>query len=62
MHDMFGTIGKLLGGSWLGREITSGMFYYAHPSLHQEICDIRFPNPVGLSAGFDKDIQLPNII
>lgn len=25
------------------------------PSLHRTVCGIRFPNPVGLAAGYDKD-------
>jgi len=26
----------------------------AHPLLRTEVCGLRFPNPVGLAAGFDK--------
>jgi len=29
-----------------------------HPSLERELFGIRFPNPVGLAAGFDKDAKL----
>lgn len=28
---------------------------FHHPSLEKEVSGIRFPNPVGLAAGFDKD-------
>ncbi len=62
MHDTFGKVGAWLGRSWFGRRLTRKSFYYAHPILQQTVCGIEFPNPVGLSAWFDKDIQLPNII
>ena len=33
-------------------------FTLNHPSLERELFGIRFPNPVGLAAGFDKDAKL----
>lgn len=37
------------------------MFYSInHPSLEREFFGIKFPNPVGLAAGFDKDAKLFN--
>ena len=30
-------------------------FYKKHPSLEKELFGLRFPNPVGLAAGFDKN-------
>lgn len=62
MHNSFGMIGKWLGKLNFGRRLTRNSFYYEHNSLHQDIFWIHFPNPVWLSAGFDKDILLPNII
>lgn len=32
----------------------------AHPNLEREVFGIRFPNPVGLAAGFDKDAKMFN--
>ena len=29
-----------------------------HPKLEREVFGIRFPNPIGLAAGFDKDAKL----
>ena len=29
-----------------------------HPSLEKEVFGIKFPNPVGLAAGFDKNAEL----
>lgn len=31
------------------------------PALEQTLWGIRFPNPVGLAAGFDKNAQLPHV-
>ncbi|MBD3762090.1 quinone-dependent dihydroorotate dehydrogenase [Rhizorhabdus sp.] len=32
------------------------------PRLASEVAGLRFPNPVGLAAGFDKDAQVPDAI
>ncbi|WP_340317532.1 quinone-dependent dihydroorotate dehydrogenase [Rhizorhabdus argentea] len=32
----------------------------ADPRLASEVAGLRFPNPVGLAAGFDKDAQVPD--
>jgi Dihydroorotate dehydrogenase len=29
-----------------------------HPSLEKEVFGIKFPNPVGLAAGFDKNAEV----
>ena len=34
------------------------LFGFDHPSLHQRLWERKFPNPVGLAAGFDKDGEL----
>lgn len=37
------------------------LFYdFEHQSLETELCGIKFRNPVGLAAGFDKDAKLIN--
>lgn len=36
------------------------MFVFRSPQLEREVFGIRFPNPVGLAAGFDKDAKLVN--
>jgi len=33
------------------------LFDYRHPKLETEVFGIKFPNPVGLAAGFDKEAQ-----
>lgn len=39
------------------RNIFKKMFTLKHPSLEKELWGIKFPNPVGLAAGFDKDAR-----
>jgi dihydroorotate dehydrogenase len=33
---------------------------HSDPRLASEVAGLRFPNPVGLAAGFDKDAQVPD--
>lgn len=41
-----------------GRAILRAMFAYRDKSLEREVFGIKFPNPVGLAAGFDKNGNL----
>ncbi len=34
------------------------LYRYEHPSLQKEVFGLKFPNPVGLAAGYDKDANL----
>ncbi|MEK7481329.1 MAG: quinone-dependent dihydroorotate dehydrogenase, partial [Patescibacteria group bacterium] len=62
VHDAVVRFGKTLGRASLARRITALLFQYAHPMLEQEILGIHFPNPVGLTAGFDKNAELTRIV
>ena len=47
---------------WFGsqpelREVITRAFCYEDPRLEQELFGLRFKNPVGLAAGFDKDAR-----
>ncbi|MFW5703321.1 MAG: vitamin K epoxide reductase family protein [Patescibacteria group bacterium] len=55
-------IGELLGSYRVTRWLTRIMFFYHHRSLEQEIAGIRFPRPVGLSAGYDYEARLTQIL
>tara|TARA_R110001592_G_scaffold95393_2_gene274887 strand:+ start:4100 stop:5104 length:1005 start_codon:yes stop_codon:yes gene_type:complete len=44
---------KIPGGSAL----LKAMFDYKHPKLERELFGLKFKNPVGLAAGFDKDAR-----
>jgi len=39
---------------WL-KKLISNQFSYQHPSLEKEVFGLKFSNPVGLGAGFDKN-------
>src|SRR6187431_3160578 len=38
--------------------LVKSIFGYQHPKLEKEIFGLKFKNPVGLAAGFDKDAKL----
>jgi dihydroorotate dehydrogenase len=55
VHNAFITTGSILGSNPLTRGIASMALDYENPILEQRLMGINFRNPVGLSAGFDKD-------
>ena len=44
------------------RLLTRMAFDYKNPMLEQSILNMKFINPIGLGAGFDKNAQLTNIM
>ncbi len=62
MHDGMTSVGVLLGSNQLTRMLTWALFSYSDRKLEQRILGLKFPNPVGLAAGFDKDARLTQII
>ncbi|MBL29854.1 MAG: dihydroorotate dehydrogenase (quinone) [Flavobacteriaceae bacterium] len=58
VHHLVFNLIKLLnyipGVGW----ITSLLYNIKHPKLERDIFGIKFKNPVGLAAGFDKDAKL----
>lgn len=62
VHDHILKLGILLRNNVLTRSFTRFLFAYNHPMLRQTICNISFENPIGLSAGFDKNAQLLDIL
>lgn len=62
VHDRIILIGRFLGSNPITRGLTSLLFNYSNPRLEQEILGIKFKNPVGLAAGFDKDAHLTDIL
>ena len=42
----------------LAKTISNSMFQVKSPKLERELFGLKFPNPVGLAAGFDKDAKL----
>jgi len=62
VHNFFIKAGKFLGRHFLTKKAVSLAFYYQRPILEQDILGIHFKNPVGLSAGFDKNAELVDIL
>ena len=62
IHDRMIKVGVLLGRFGFTRKLTGFLFGYTDPSLHQTIAGISFKNPIGLSAGFDKNVELTDIL
>jgi len=62
VHNAFITIGKTLGNYETSKKLISKLYDYKHPSLKQTILGLTFTNPIGLSAGFDKNAELIDII
>ena len=62
VHNLFSGVGKFLGKFALTRWKTRLLFGYKNKILYQNILGINFENPIGLSAGFDKDIELTDIM
>ena len=62
MHDLFVGFGQFLGSNALTRWIVSASCRYEHPSLATRVAGIDFRNPIGLGAGFDKDVRLTKVM
>lgn len=62
VHDRMVYLGRMLGKSSITRKITALFFSYSNDKLAQDILGIHFTNPIGLSAGFDKDAELTDIL
>lgn len=62
VHDRCCAFGKVLGKFWFFRFVTSLFFSYSNKKLEQDILGIKFKNPIGLAAGFDKDAYLTDIL
>ncbi len=62
VHNFFVKTGARIGTSPLLKKFTSAAFSFHHPALEQTLYGIHFKNPVGLSAGFDKNAELLHIL
>lgn len=61
VHNKLKQFGLLFSSSIFGRRILKVLFYYQHTSLNTTVDGIKFDNPIGLSAGFDKDGELTDV-
>jgi dihydroorotate dehydrogenase len=62
VHDNLVFVGRVLGKTKFTKFLTKSVFSYENSMLSQEVLGIKFKNPIGLSAGFDKNAQLTDIL
>ena len=62
VHDRMTRVGAVLGKHYFGGAITGSLFDYKNEKLAQNILGITFKNPIGLSAGFDKNAEMIDIL
>lgn len=62
IHDAMTLKGRMLGSNRITQGLTATAFGFKHPVLERTIDGMHFPNPVGLSAGFDYDGHLTGIL
>lgn len=62
VHDRMTKAGIFLGKHACARRTMRWLMHYEHEALYQTLSDILFKNPIGLSAGFDKDANLTDIL
>lgn len=62
IHNRMTHTGEILGMNRLTKSALSSVLTYKDPVLKQEIAGITFSNPVGLSAGFDYEARLTQIL
>jgi dihydroorotate dehydrogenase len=60
-HYSMKRIGVFLGSNFVTKAIASLLFDYGHKSLNINVDGVEYRNPMGLSAGFDKDGELTKI-
>lgn len=62
VHDFMVANGKRMGNISLAKNVLHSAYSYQHKALEQTIAGIKFTNPIGLSAGFDYDAHLTQIL
>ncbi|MFC1649583.1 quinone-dependent dihydroorotate dehydrogenase [Patescibacteria group bacterium] len=62
VHDAHTNLGHEMGKYHLARGLTNTLLSFNSKHLEQNIIGIKFKNPIGLSAGFDKDANLMQIL
>lgn len=45
-----------------GKALLKACFCFHHRSLEKQVFGLRFPNPVGIAAGFDKDARYVDVL
>ncbi|MFH2204512.1 MAG: quinone-dependent dihydroorotate dehydrogenase [Elusimicrobiota bacterium] len=61
-HDCAARVLELAGRTPFAYDLIAASRTFSDPALKSETAGLRFPNPVGLAAGFDKDCRLADIL
>ena len=62
VHSRTVKIGTTIGSNRAVLELMKACWGYDNPSLQQTLHGVTYKNPVGLAAGFDKNIQLGTML
>jgi len=62
VHNRITKLGNILGRHWITRAVVSLIFNYENDMLRSNLMGIDFRNPIGLSAGFDYEAKLTQIL
>lgn len=62
VHNLMVRFGTQLGRVRLTRWLLKSLWAYEHPSLVTQLNGVTFPNPIGLSAGFDYNGELTDVL
>ncbi len=58
-HELAVKVSAKTSSSSFLQSLAKGIYGYENPKLNREFFGLRFPNPVGLAAGFDKNGETP---
>ncbi len=58
-HELAVKISSKTSSSSFLQSLAKGLYGYQNRKLHREFFGLKFPNPVGLAAGFDKNGETP---
>jgi dihydroorotate dehydrogenase len=62
IHDSVSKTAEIAGVIPPARWITKALFGYTHPTLTTKVDGVWYKNPIGLSAGYDKNARLLRIL
>jgi dihydroorotate dehydrogenase (fumarate) len=62
VHDFIARAGIITQNIPILPSVLKKIWRYDNPRLEQNILNIKFKNPIGLSAGFDKEVRLPKLM
>ena len=62
VHELIIRYGERLGNIHIVKGLIRKIFFVQNKSLNQKIAGVEFTNPIGLSAGFDYEAKLTQIL